>query len=583
MARSVPYTYIQCPCSDPSLNATADEASSPQSDGERTFDPRAPRSSFSLYPLEYLLYCEDCQQIRCPRCVTDETVTYYCPSCLFEVPSSNLRSEGNRCTRSCYQCPVCIAPLQVSSVRPSPQQHDDGGDNHRGPFALFCQYCSWSSRETGIEFDRAGGIHAQLAKMDNGGKARLTIRELRERRKDRPDEPPLPDALLGRHLQFASLKAFYHDQLVDVGGASVGGGLPLRALASSPGSLTRIMSLYTGRAAHHHTSRPSPGVADVVREAMTTEEGLRLAQLDDSSSVDKLADGGWDATVSRQQRLFQPDAGADVRFQHHLRPVPCLLRTKRSKRCPVCRHIISKPESKVTSTRFKIRLVAKSYMPSITIRPLNPAAVPVPVGSRPAPAEEPALTPLRPHQFVLTFRNPLFDAISVTLATPSFTPGRLASKVTVLCPQFEVGANTDMWDDALRDDGSKDAGVGAGIASGAAVASSSSSRRAGSAEDVGSQAAAGKVWDRGRNWVSIVLEVIPASPRGAKAAETKDEGEKSDDDDDDVLEIPMFVRVEWEADAQHDMASSTDREKDAREKRELAYWSVLGVGRIADE
>ena len=97
MARSTPYTYIQCPCSGYS---DAEQGDSPDglsaAEDERTFDPRAPRSNYSLYPLEYLLFCEDCQQIRCPRCVTEETVTYYCPSCLFEVPSSNLRSEGNR-------------------------------------------------------------------------------------------------------------------------------------------------------------------------------------------------------------------------------------------------------------------------------------------------------------------------------------------------------------------------------------------------------------------------------------------------------------------------------------------------------
>lgn len=97
MARSTPYTYIQCPCSDRSA-ADDSDVSSPHgaADDEPTFDPRAPRSNFSLYPLEYLLYCEDCQQIRCPRCVIEEIVTYYCPNCLFEVPSSNLRSEGNR-------------------------------------------------------------------------------------------------------------------------------------------------------------------------------------------------------------------------------------------------------------------------------------------------------------------------------------------------------------------------------------------------------------------------------------------------------------------------------------------------------
>lgn len=99
MALSTPYTYIQCPCSD-QLTQGSDSrshgSSSVDDDEERTFDPRAPRSNYSLYPLEYLLYCEDCQQIRCPRCVNEEIVTYYCPNCLFEVPSSNVRSEGNR-------------------------------------------------------------------------------------------------------------------------------------------------------------------------------------------------------------------------------------------------------------------------------------------------------------------------------------------------------------------------------------------------------------------------------------------------------------------------------------------------------
>lgn len=98
MALSTPYTYIQCPCSDQLTSENDNHSGSHSSvdDEERTFDPRAPRSNYSLYPLEYLLYCEDCQQIRCPRCVLEEIVTYYCPNCLFEVPSSNVRSEGNR-------------------------------------------------------------------------------------------------------------------------------------------------------------------------------------------------------------------------------------------------------------------------------------------------------------------------------------------------------------------------------------------------------------------------------------------------------------------------------------------------------
>jgi dynactin-4 len=104
MAALTPYTYIQCPCSDFSTLGRPSGPNSPTGteadDDDRTFDPRAPRANYSLYPLEYLLYCEDCHQIRCPRCIAEEIVTYYCPNCLFEVPSSNLKSEGNRSVSS---------------------------------------------------------------------------------------------------------------------------------------------------------------------------------------------------------------------------------------------------------------------------------------------------------------------------------------------------------------------------------------------------------------------------------------------------------------------------------------------------
>ena len=100
MALTLPYTYFQCPCTDNSVSIRRVGDESPTKNGEyedeRTFDPRAPRSNYSLYPLEHLLYCEDCDQIRCPRCVLDEIVTWYCPNCLFEVPSSTVKSEGNR-------------------------------------------------------------------------------------------------------------------------------------------------------------------------------------------------------------------------------------------------------------------------------------------------------------------------------------------------------------------------------------------------------------------------------------------------------------------------------------------------------
>lgn len=100
MSQSFPYTYYSCDCYDTNATtAAAKRTSQPptaEDEDERTFDPRSPRANYSLYPLEHLLYCEDCQQIRCPRCVIEETLNWFCPSCLFEVPSSVIKTDGNR-------------------------------------------------------------------------------------------------------------------------------------------------------------------------------------------------------------------------------------------------------------------------------------------------------------------------------------------------------------------------------------------------------------------------------------------------------------------------------------------------------
>lgn len=142
-------------------------------------------------------------------------------------------------------------------------------------------------------------------------------------------------------------------------------------------------------------------------------------------------------------------------------------------------------------------------------------------------------------------------------------------------------------------------------------------------------AEAGKVWDKGRNWTTVVLEVVPGTlPGGAKEPSSStnktkkdktkkksptddldDQDENSDDDesdsdpgfdwsgqtsdpnqqlqpDEDVLEIPVFVHMEWDSDNQIDSEQAVGRAGTGGSdtvKRELAYWMVLGVGRIVRE
>jgi len=92
---------IHCPCADSPADAPpAEEAAAADADGaletRRIFDPTQPRAKYSLHPLGYLYFCQECQAIRCPRCVQEEIVAAFCPMCLFEVPLTSIKADGNR-------------------------------------------------------------------------------------------------------------------------------------------------------------------------------------------------------------------------------------------------------------------------------------------------------------------------------------------------------------------------------------------------------------------------------------------------------------------------------------------------------
>jgi dynactin-4 len=570
MAQSFPYTYYACDCYDSNTSTSAKRASQILADADeedRTFDPRNPRSNYALYPLEHLLYCEDCHQIRCPRCVIEETLNWYCPSCLFEVPSSVVKSDGNRCTRNCFNCPVCISPLTVNSI-----ENPDAPSATGGPYILACPYCHWSTIETGIEFEKHTGVHGQLARIANGGKPLPTAKERdknRERRKELQarqrdsrnllspsEDSPTSDvdkfsSAPSRDDLFSNLSAFYKSQIEAQTPSNPFSAHDLNF--SSPSAYSRIMNLYSSTGA----KKQKGGKPTQMREAASELEGLvTYDPASGNAAIERIKKDGWGSTLSQTQKLAQIDP--HVQFDDQLRPTATLLCTKRSKRCRSCRHILSKPESKITSTRYKIKILALSHIPRLSIRALPNATTP---GAAQTPVSYNSLRSGIPTHFLLQLSNPLFDTIRVTLATPSTTPGKVQNRVTILCPQFEVGANTDVWDDALS--------------------TSVPSASRGSAAD--GQIEAGKVWDRGRNWTSVVIEVVPGFLRPILGfGNDKSEPDELDDDDD-LLEIPIFVRLEFETEANAEERGLGDSRgsKGEKERREEAFWTVVGAGRIA--
>lgn len=355
------------------------------------------------------------------------------------------------------------------------------------------------------------------------------------------------DERLSNEAHFANLKSFYQSMLSD---STVSNNMPFTGDYgfSSPGTLSRIMGLYSSGLPLSQKSKPKN---NIFRESKTKSEGLQPTPTanDESQAISRLQNEGWDTTVSPSQNENQSQP---QKFVSDLRPFAHLLRTKRSKRCRTCRHILTKPESKIQTTRFRIRQVALNYLPTITLKPLQPTS-----------SSRDLLRPLLPIQYLITLHNPLFEDLKIALLTPSQTPGRFSSKITILCPEFEVGAKKDEWDEALGDGAEK-------------------RRTRAEASEGQNQGEAGKVWERGRDWTSVVVEIVPASLNlSNQIAFLRKEGEAAEEmvgEDEDVLEIPVFVRMEWETRDDHE---TKEGDKGTKEKHELAYWCVLGVGRIA--
>ena len=573
MALTFPYTYISCPCSDASNRALKSKRSSRDidleeiQDGEDTFDPRNPRSAFSLFPPEHLLYCEECHEIKCPRCVTEEISAIYCPDCLFESPKAMVRGEGNRCPRNCFHCPICTSQMITTSV----------GDSKNGPFILNCNYCMWNTLDVGIKLDKSTGVRGQLDEIANGGKRRpllsktysyqdevgrksslsrppLSLDEAEEEL-DKNDEEANMHTRLDTTARFEALKAFYKDQIAE--SSATDASFPTSALDmaySSPSSLQRIMNIYTNR---ENSLKRARQKLTIIREPRTESEGL---QLPDTSQI---AEYDYSDTTTSPQRSFQHPSfigNPQARTASDLRPMPTLMRTKRSKRCATCKHILTRPELKISSARYRIKLIALSYIPFVSLKPLPVTGGLLPPGPD---GNDTVLAAGKAIQFIMTLRNPLFDDVNVSLGSPSVTPGKHGHRVTILCPQFQIGKNSDAWDDALNTVPKQTSGDQANTAGGEQIA--------------------GKLYDQGRNWVSVVIEIIPASI-------FRKQGEQLEEDED-VIEIPIRVRLEWTVTEDED-AGIVDRRRRDRDKvldegeeadngkRELSYWTVLGVGRV---
>ncbi|KAJ7653095.1 dynactin p62 family-domain-containing protein [Mycena polygramma] len=355
--------------------------------------PHLLSSSHSFHTLDTLFFCEECDPIRCNRCVSVEVSGYHCPNCLFEVPSASVRAEKDRCARNCFMCPNCRNTLSVV-----PSDPPDLGDGRTSipistvgepPFCLYCNHCRWDSAEVGITFEKPTGLAAQLQKFEDSAPDSLEFERLKEH-----FEPVIPHS---HHVRSNSITA------------------------AASAALARDIP---GVSKYNPLARSGRGGSNKDKSTNKDEMPEYRSRVDIASASAR-GTGGGEADVDYMRHLENVGETAD------LKPLRIPLHSKRSKRCPACTHILIKPEQKAQSVRYKIKLVASNYIPGITAvlphqqeaataesqkRTLSkhPRGQDVPLSAR---AHEPLYDPIQVRLTVQRARRPPF---AISLPSSSF-------------------------------------------------------------------------------------------------------------------------------------------------------------------
>ncbi|KAI7963073.1 hypothetical protein MJO28_001167 [Puccinia striiformis f. sp. tritici] len=478
------------------------------------FDQPAPSIvGIHYHPLSSLLFCEECDAVRCELCVSCELNCYYCPNCLFEVPAANIRSQKNRCARNCFLCPQCQHTLSAVATDPPSSSHGDDpkapqASLGEAPFFLACTFCRWDSKQVGISFEKPTFLAQQLQQAESSHSEVLEFDKLKEHfegyLKSQSQAQPLPAShhvhrLAGNmgsgspaHLA-ASLALSKEVPTVSKYGTQLG-------LPSSVFKLRSNHSLFNNSTAALPANLNPDGTwkEDVpVYESLFPPGGAKKSSLKNDSDRLAFYRHGDIAETSTQEtssnllieQLTPIEKKWEEAWDHldrvqDLKPSRVPLRSKRTKRCPTCQHILIKPEQKAQSIRFKIKLIASNYLPLIELQRKRIAtstklgtdrltsgisaahksaaagrtgttAGSNPLLGRVGDAPDEIIRPDRKYQFEMTFVNPLYEPINVRLtisppapvrSTVEGEPDQVPYNVQLLASEFTIAAFAEVWE-----------------------------------------------------------------------------------------------------------------------------------------
>uniref|UniRef100_A0A3P9LX15 Dynactin subunit 4 n=1 Tax=Oryzias latipes TaxID=8090 RepID=A0A3P9LX15_ORYLA len=329
-----------------------------------------------IAPLSQLYFCRYCSELRSLECVSHEVDSHYCPSCLENMPSAEAKLKKNRCA-NCFDCPCCMHTLSTRATNiPAPVPDDPTKTTMKKAYYLACGFCRWTSRDVGMadkSVASGGWQEPENPHAQRIGKLIEYYQQLAHREKQERDRKKLTRRRQCMPLAFSQHTIHVVEKY----------GLGTRLQRQRPGApLSNLagLSLKEGEDQKEISIEPAQALDEV--EPLPEDFYTRPVSLPEVTTL--------------RQRLLQPEFQPAGASQLHPRHKHLLM--KRSLRCRKCEHNLSKPEFNPTSIKFKIQLVAVSYIPEVRIMSI------------------PNLRYMKESQVLLTLTNPVENITHVSLA-----------------------------------------------------------------------------------------------------------------------------------------------------------------------
>lgn len=279
-------------------------------------------------PLCRLLYCRFCNDLRYYNSdlIQVEVDSHYCMHALDNVPTTEAIMKKNR-SRSYWQCPACPSVLtqkQAWVIEENPEKPEE--PFQRKTHFMQCPFCHWSTRDLGIPDAPTAGSWPEKENLNQS-----RINELYEYTKQ----------LSLQQASFSKSKA----------------SRKITKVAGRIGGFSPMLLNYSMRDDGNAKKKPIE---------LENPKTRTLEELDDLPE-EYLSEDGLDfwKTTSLKQRFDQPEYQPEL--TKDLYPRRLTMGVKRSLRCRQCDHNLLKPEFSPSSIKYKMHLIATSFIPEIRL------------------------------------------------------------------------------------------------------------------------------------------------------------------------------------------------------------------------